>query len=156
MASISMELRGLKEAQRATERAIQEMHGPPLLNAMRDATLAVTRTARMEAKSDTGRYRASIVPDVTMHGSTVVGVVGTNVRHAPFAVLDTRPHWPPRHALEVWARRHRIPVFLVMRAIARRGTRGDQSLIKGLEQNAERIVQLLDRGVELILRNWEK
>lgn len=36
----------------------------------------------------------------------------------------SRPHFPPLKALEGWAERHNIPVFLVARKIAREGTKG--------------------------------
>lgn len=42
--------------------------------------------------------------------------------YAVFVEEGTRPHFPPREALQGWADRHGIPVFLVQRKIAREGT----------------------------------
>ena len=104
------------------ERAVRELRGTPMLNAMRDSTLFVTRDAKINAPVDSGRLRASITPEVRTAGETVEGVVGSNVTYAPYVELGTRPHWPPLAALEVWARRHHTSAFLVARAIAERGT----------------------------------
>jgi len=145
---ISLTVAELRQAQRDTEAIIRNLGGPPLLQALRDSTLLVQRTARRYAKVDTGQYRASITPTVETSGRTVRGIVGSNLAHAPYAVLDTKPHWPPIAALQVWARRHGISAFLVARAIARRGTRGDRSLMRGLEENAARIYLLIAKAVD--------
>lgn len=44
-------------------------------------------------------------------------------KYAVFVEEGTRPHWPPIKALQGWADRHDIPVFMVARAIALRGTK---------------------------------
>lgn len=150
-ASVRLELHGLKEAQQKAEQVARDLDGPPMVQAMRDATLLVERTAKQEASVDTGRYRASITPEVRSHGSVVEGIVGSNLEYAPYVVLGTRPHMPPIAALQVWARRHGVSAYVAARAIARRGTRGDQSLIKGIEQNAERISRLLGDAVGRIV-----
>lgn len=146
-ASISLELRGLKEAQAKQIQVMTDLHGPPLVQAVRDSALIVTRTARQESSVDTGRLRASITPEVRVMGETVEGVVGSNVVYAPYAILGTRPHFPPISALTAWARRHGVEAHLVARAIARRGTKGDQSLIKGIEQNAPAIYRKIEAAV---------
>ena len=155
--AVSVEIRGAREAQRAADRTIKALTGEPIIQGMRQAVLLVIRTARQEAKVDSGRYRSSITGDVRTIATRVEGVVGSNVVHAPWAVLDTRPHWPPRTPeLERWARRHGIPVFLVQRAIARHGTKGDQSLFLGIEQNADRIFRLLQDATAKACDTWEK
>ncbi len=145
-ASVSLEVRGLREAQKAQMDALAALSGPPMVQAMRDATLITTATARRLAKVDIRRYRASITPEVQVAGDVVKGIVGSNVEYSPYVVLDTRPHFPPLAALQVWARRHGVSAYLVARKIARRGTKGDQSLIRGVTDNAERIYQLLERA----------
>lgn len=150
-APVRVELRGVLEARAKADQVVRDLSGAPMLTAMRDATMLVTRTARQEAVVDRGLYRASIVPAIETRGAQVVGIVGSNAAHAPYAVLGSRPHWPPMQALVGWARRHGIDVFLVARAIARRGTRGDRSLIIGLERNTNQITSLLARAVTRIV-----
>src|SRR5512135_1298247 len=101
----------------------RDVTGEPMIEAMRDSTLVVTRSARQNAPVDIGRLRASIVPEVRQRDRIVVGIVGSNVVYAPYQEFGTRPHWPPLAALEVWARRHGLTAFLVARAISRRGTK---------------------------------
>ena len=142
-----VELKLLKEVQAEADRLMREMGGPPLVQAMRDATMIATRTARKEAKVDRGIYRASIVPNIEARQGEVIGIIGSNLAYAPFVVFDTKPHWPRISELTVWARRHGITAFLVARSIARKGTKGDRSLMKGIEQNVERIIALIERAV---------
>jgi len=144
---IKIELEGLKELRKEADRIVSDLQGPPMLQAMRDATMLVTRTARQVATVDTGRYRNSIVPAVSTRANVVEGIVGSNLSYAPYVVLGTRPHYPPLAALQVWARRHGISARAVQRAIGRRGTKGDRSLIRGIEENAPRIAQLLGQAV---------
>jgi hypothetical protein len=100
---------------------------------------------------NTGRLRASITPAVRVRGNTVEGVVGSNVKYAPFVELNTRPHWPPLAALEVWARRHHTTAYVVARAIARRGTYGKHYLERAFKDNAERIYSRLATAVHRIV-----
>jgi hypothetical protein len=149
----SAELHGLIEAQREATRIATELSGAPIVQATRDATLLVTRTSRQFAKVDTGRWRASITPEVRVMGQQVVGVVGSNLAYAPFAHEDTRPHWPPIAALVPWARRHHVSAYVIARAISRRGTKGDQAIYRGLQENLTNIVALYERAVGKIVRS---
>ena len=151
MATVDLEVRGLIETQRNLEGIVRDLHGPPILQAMRTATLIVTRDAKVNAPVDTGRLRASITPEVRLDGDTVQGVVGSNVVYAPFLEMGTRPHFPPIAALEVWASRHGTSAFLVARAIARRGTKAHKFLTRAFEDNRQRIIDTLERGVNGIV-----
>ena len=110
--AISIEIKGLKELQRKTEQMVQDLHGAPMLDAMRDSTLLVERKARQNAPVDTGRLRASILPEIRATSDEVLGVVGSNVAYAPYMELGTgifagrQRHRPPGGALELWASRH--------------------------------------------------
>ena len=151
MTNVSVEIQGLEEAQAKAEQVAQDLRGPPFVQGMRDATLIVTRDAKINAPVDTGRLRASITPEVRPHGPTVQGVVGSNVVYAPFQELGTRPFWPPLSALEVWARRHGTTAFLVARAIATRGIKAKRYLQRALEDNADRIFRLIGKTVGAIV-----
>lgn len=171
-ARVSLELKGLREQQREAERIVRELGGGPMVEAMRQATMLVQGTAKREAKVDTGMYRASITPAVSVHGTVVEGIVGSNLKYAPYVVLDTRPHWPPIEAIRQWVHRKGIGgrvlgqgrirrasasvergiAFLIARKIARRGTKGDRSLMLGIERNAPRIYALFERAVVRVLR----
>lgn len=155
-AQISAEIKGLKETQRNLEQAARDLRGTPIVNAMRDATLIVTRDAKRNAPVDTGRLRASITPAVSIAGETIQGVVGSNVTYAPYVELGTRPHWPPISALEVWAQRHHTSAFLVARAISRRGTKAVEYLQRAFRDNRDKIEARFNKAVEQITKDANK
>lgn len=150
--SVSVEVQGLREVQNNMERIVRDLHGPPMLQAFRDATLKVQRDARIATPVDTGRLRASITPEVRAEGQDVIGVVGSNVVYAPYVEMGTRPHWPPRNALEVWASRHGIDVFLVARAISIRGTPAHRMLQNSFEKNRDYVVKRVAQAVAQTIR----
>lgn len=127
-ANTRLETKAFRLLQDIMERRIRALRGDRLLNAMRSVTLEVQRRAKQNAPVDTGRLRASIIPDVVTRGNVVRGIVGSNVVYAPFMEFGTKPHWPPLAALEVWARRHHTSAFVVARAIATRGIRARRFL----------------------------
>jgi phage gpG-like protein len=154
MSELRLELKGLREEQARMTKIVADLHGEPMLEGMRNATLLVTRDAKRFAPVDTGRLRASIIPEIRVSGPTQIqGVVGSNVEYAPFVELGTKPHWPPVGALEVWARRHGISAFLVARAISRRGTKAVKYLERAFDQNISRIVGYIDAAVKSIIRS---
>lgn len=156
-AEVKVQLKGLKETQAKMEQVVRDMSGPLMFNAMRDAALIVTRTAKKLAPVDTGRLRASITPDVVkLPAGGVMGVVGSNLEYAPYMELGTgvfagnsAVKMPPPSALELWAQRHGIASgFLVARAIWRRGgLEARKFLERGVTENQEKIRKLLSRVV---------
>lgn len=149
--AINVEIRGLEEAQRKAEQLVTDMFGEPMLEAMRDSTLYVQRDAKRLAPVDTGRLRASITPSIRQENG-ILGVVGSNVKYAPYMELGTKPHWPPLSALETWARRHGTTAFLVARAIAMRGTKAREFLQGAVKENMNRIYRRIERAVRDIVR----
>ena len=79
--ALKAEIRGLKAAQKAMTAIVRELNGTPILNAMRDATLIVLRSAKINVPVDTGRLNASITPEVKQAGTQVIGIVGTKVKY---------------------------------------------------------------------------
>ena len=149
--TIDIEVKGLIETQKKLEQVLTDLHGAPMVDAMRDATLLVTRDAKILAPVDTGRLRASITPDVTQRGNDVVGIVGSNVVYAAFQEVGTRPFWPPISALETWARRHGTSAYLVALGISKRGIKAKRYLQGAFEKNQSRIIDLLDRAIHTII-----
>ena len=149
---IDLEVKGLIEARRKQEQMIRDVRGAPILNAMRDATLLVTRDAKINAPVDTDRLRASITPEIRTMGDEIVGVVGSNVAHAPYMEFGTAPHFPPVGALDIWAERHGgANAFLIARAISRSGLAARKFLQKAFESNKDRIIKRFDRALNEIV-----
>lgn len=146
MAEIDIEINGLKETQAEMERIVRDLRGEPFLNGMRRATMLVQRSAKQKAPVDTGRLRASITPEVRWQGNTAVGVVGSNVKYAPFVELGTRPHFVPQKYIGVWASRHGLDnagLFV--------SGKPQPFLQPAFEENAAKIVQILGDTVATII-----
>lgn len=150
--AVDIEVNGLLQTQRQLERTAANLHGTPVLNAFREATLILQRDAKINSPVDTGRLRASITPEVQSLGEDILGIVGSNVVYAPFMELGTRPHWPPLSALEVWARRHGTTAYIVCRAISKRGNLARHYLQNAFEKNRDWIIARIERGVQEALQ----
>lgn len=151
---LGVEIQGLLETQRKMEQVVRDLRGDAFLQGMRDATLLVTRDAKILAPVDMGPLRASITPEVkaSPFAQQVQGIVGSNKSYAPPQELGTRPFWPPLAALETWARRHGTTAFVVARAIAARGIRPKRFLQQAFEQNQTAIKNLLGNVVTRIVQ----
>jgi HK97 gp10 family phage protein len=148
---MSVTVNGLKETQEYLKGIGDKFTGRGMWLGMKEATMKVTRDAKQLAPVDTGRLRASITPSV--RGTKVVeGIVGSNVKYAPYMELGTKRFWPPISALEPWARRHGIPAFLVARSIARYGIAARPFLSKAFEQNAQWIRRRFEEVVRKAIR----
>lgn len=159
-----MEVRGEIEARDKLLQTARDLNGAPFMASMTEAALIVERSAKQNAPVDTGRLRGSIAHEVRTSsalggGVNVQGVVGSNVKYAPYMELGTgtfvgRPrYFPPPSALEVWAKRHGTTAHAVAFAIWKRGgLKPRRYLQRAFEDNKARIVAILGRGVSGIVR----
>lgn len=139
-------VRGVEEVEDKLEQTERDLHGSPFAKGMKDATLVVMRSARALAPVDLGRLRSSIAPEVRISGKEVQGVVGSNVKYAPYQELGTRPHFVPAIYIGAWAAKHGfgytgLPV----------SGKAKRFLQKAFEQNKAKIVRLLERAVGRIV-----
>lgn len=136
---------------RKKEQMVRDLRGNEMVQGMRQATLLVVRSAKEGAPRDTGRLVNSIQPDINIRGSSIVGVVGSNVDYAPYMEMGTGVfagggrHFPPPAALDVWARRHGFDNgFQVALAIYKRGgLRPRKFLENAIVQNESQIVAII-------------
>ena len=158
---IDVETTGAKETVKGLETIVAGMTGA-LVDGMRQSTayLAAQATANLVGYQspsvggvDIGRLRASIPPSpvVSVSGPVVQGVVGSNVDYAPYVEYDTRPHWPPIDALQLWAERHGTSAFLVARAISQRGTKGKRFLGRAVDKGRAKIAEFIGRAIGRLL-----
>ena len=103
------------------EQVVKDLDGPPVVRAMRTATLLVQRDARIYAPVDTGRLRASITPQVVQMAEVVEGIVGSNVSYA---------RWQEE---------------------GNRYMKGKRFLQRAYEQNKERIMRMFEQVVRGIV-----
>lgn len=145
MAFISTEIKGALELKNKLEQVAEDLHGKPMVNTMRKATLMIARDAKINLSRSTtgvryptvnsGQLRNSITPEVkTTRGIIPVlqGVVGSNLKHAPYMEMGTgipagrARHVPPIWALKKWIEQKnrggkKLNPYTVQRAIAKRG-----------------------------------
>jgi phage gpG-like protein len=162
---IDAEILGLKEvAEKLDQLASEAGHGSfTLTGALQESTgkaaLLVTRSARKNAPVDTGRLRASITPEVVTRDNVVRGIVGSNVKYAPYMELGTRPHTPPWDPIYRWALRKtrgnisqaRALAAGAIRAISRRGNIALRFLQRALDDNADKIFNLIGDAIKRII-----
>lgn len=148
---LEVDIRGLQELQQKVDQVVTDLHGRPMLNGMRRATLLVVTDAKKLVPVDTGRLRSSITPEIRAEGNNVIGVAGSNVLYAPYVETGTKPHFPPPAALRVWASRHGVSAHAVAISISRRGTKGVHYMQRAFDQNQGRIKALIGNAVEEIV-----
>lgn len=170
MADIDIEVKGLIELQRKTEQMVADLHGVPILDAMRDSVLVIQRDAKINAPVNTGRLRASITPGISAMGDSIEGVVGTNVEYAPYVEFGTKPHFPPILAIAAWVHKKGFAgkfkgrsaageqsiaeLYIAMQIalkIAARGTKAHQYLQPAFESNQTAIIARFDRALDMVV-----
>jgi hypothetical protein len=72
--------------------------------------------------------------------------------YAVYMEEGTKPHMPPRDALQGWADRHGIPVFLVQKAIAENGTEPRYMFRDTFEDFSKETEREAPRFVDAVLR----
>ena len=155
----SVDVKGMKETQAKVEQTVRDIRGTPMLNAFRSATLLVQRDAKRLSPVDSGRLRASIMPEVRTEGNNIMGVVGSKVIYAPYMEFGTgtpagnSPHVPPMSVLGVWAARHGMSTYSVWLAIVMRGgLRPRRYLQQAFEQNESKIIGLIEDAADRIVK----
>lgn len=147
-----MVVHGLKETQTKLTKALSDLQGPPMMEAMRDSVLMVQRDARKAAPVFSGELRASILPEIrhSWLGGELTGVVGSNVKHALFMEKGTRPHFPPVAALQAWARRKGLNAFVIARAISKKGLKPRKFLQNAHDENKPKIIKKFEAALKRI------
>ena len=133
-----------------------ELLGDALKHVLGQAALMVEREAKIGTPVDTGRLWASWVSIVDASPVPLWAKVHTDVPYTLFVEEDTRPHFPPPHALEGWAHRHGIPTFAICIAIARHGTKGKHMLAKAVEKTQEKLGSILKEAENMIKERFNK
>jgi len=152
---VDYKVQGEIELQEKINQMIRDLHGQPVLDAMRQSTLEVEGEAKNNLVSwqnkqvggvDRGDLRSSITPEVTTRGDVVIGIVGSKLEYAPHVEYDCRKHFPPISALTLWAERHHTSAYLVAISIARKGTIGKKYIRNAIEKKRQTIHDLFKKA----------
>jgi hypothetical protein len=130
--------------------------GEPMRGFFNKSTVTIQRNVQLLTPVDQGRLYSSITTEVDLSPMPQYGKVGTNLQphYAPDVEFGTRPHWPPISAIQGWANRHGIPVFLVARKIARYGTKGKFMFRDGAKRSMGDIGIFLANAASEIESRW--
>lgn len=150
---LTVEIQGLEKLRR---KARPEVLGPPVRDFMLQTVQLIEAEVKQRTPVDTGPLHASITHRVDPAPWPLWGEVGTNVRYAPAVEYGTAPHVVPREEIEPWARRHHIPVEVVIAAIARAGTRPRYMFDKGMAAAQKKIPALVRMLAAMVERAWAR
>ena len=91
-------------------------------NELRDLGRRYVKVLQEEAPKDTGALQKGISFDTYVKKPDVELRITSKASYTVYVLRGTRPHSAPWSALQGWADRHGIPVFLVWRSIKLHGT----------------------------------
>ena len=153
--AINLRLEGAPELTRALLRSPEALAAAQS-RAMTRSLLLVEADARRNVRHDTRRLMNSMTHEQHGRGTSLTGRVGPSVQYGLYVERGRLPNKPPppKRALRGWARRHGIPesaLYVVARAIGRRGIKARPFLVPAYLRNAERIVRLFaDAGAGVV------
>lgn len=129
-----VEIKGLDELLSALKRA-PEITAKHLNTAIKRTLTIYERESKKNTPIDTGNLRNNVENKF----GNLQGYLMFRAKYAAAVHEGTKPHWPPKNILEVWARRHgaknpKSAAFLIGRKIARKGTSARPFLRNAVER----------------------
>lgn len=122
---------------------------------MKKSILQLERDAKTFAPSSEGTLRKGIKSTIRPLQSVVRAMAG----HSVYVHEGTRPHFPPitpGSPLERWARKKNIPVFVVARSIARKGTKAQPFFDESIEANETKVRRWFGDALQNIINDIKK
>ena len=89
---MTVEVEELQRVQTYIEDLVGDLHGPPVLEAMKEATLMLERGVKLNMQRDwfdTGRSMSSVTPDIKVTNRVLTGAAGSNVTYVPYGEFGT-------------------------------------------------------------------
>ena len=129
----------------------------PIMTMLKKSALMIEQKAKLKATVDTGHMRRGIKTFL----SPLQAVIEATEKYSAFVEMGTRPHWPPRKALQPWARRHGFPpgmkgASMLAAAIAKRGTKAQPFMMPALEESKNAIQGLIQQAANQIRERWRR
>ncbi len=124
---LRIEIKGLEELKKKLTGS--RLLSGPMRKGMERIGQAGELIAKREVPVDTGTLRRGQTHQVDKKDPPEFVHIGSDLQYARFVHGDfderkrrTRPHFPSASALEGWARRHGVPLWPLLKGIAKRGT----------------------------------
>lgn len=147
--NVNIKIQGLKELTAALKRW-PEVSVKHIDDGIKKSMYEIERETKPRTPVDTSRLMGSYRTDLT----PLRGEIGLTANYAAAVHEGTRPHWPPfgpGTALALWAKHKDIPVFLVARAISRKGTKGQPFLLEGVKAAVPAIERRMKEAMEALM-----
>lgn len=93
-----------------------------LLGIVADTSQNIRMDAIAAAPVDLGELRNNIRETIIERKDMISGDVLSAATYSAYVEYGSRPHWTGKQNLQGWADRHGIPVYLVQKSIAEKGT----------------------------------
>ncbi len=129
---------------------------------LREALLLLEREIKRLTPEGAGpiHIRDTIFSRVENRGEAAWGLVGTPFSYGESLEYGTKPHFPPIAMIHYWVEKKlgltgkeaKSAAFCIARAISKRGTKGGHMFEKGFEMNESRVVGILERIPEDIVK----
>lgn len=157
MGEFTIQVEGLEELQKALEQFPGEWEKFAKV-AMGQGLAALVSGVHEDAQKDTGVTAGSVGSEIVRGpGSEIIGKVGSNLPHAPYALEYGRlpGKMPPVDVIEEWAARHGMEGmgFVIARAIGARGVKAPKTMSTVLAKKKDQVVRLFEQGIERVLRS---
>lgn len=154
---IVIEITGLEELQKVLAQYPEEW-ARTTKDAMGQGLAVLESSVKEDARADTGVTAGSVGSEIVAGmGSEILGKVGSNLPHAPYALEYGREpgKMPPPQIIEEWAGRHGMKGmgFIIARAIGARGVSAPHTMTNTLRKKKNQVVRLIGEGVTRALRN---
>ncbi len=154
----SMTIEGLDELK--LKLVDKPVYKEPMLRALEKSAIVVESEAKRLTPVDTGRLRASISHRMGGQSTNPFAEVGTNIKYGIYVHEGRRAgaKMPPPGALSKWAGSHGFGknVFVLARAISRKGIKPRRFLTDALVKSKDKILGYISRAASEIEGLWGK
>jgi len=145
---IRLEIKNVKELRDAIK-SYPQVSTQEVNTAINKSLIHVQREAIEEAPVGvTGKLRSSWKLKV----QNLEGYLRNKMKYAIYVHEGTKPHWVSRKHLQKWADVKGIPVFLVQKAIATKGTKANPFLKRAVEKSQSAVDNYFDEALDNIMK----
>lgn len=148
---ITVEITGDAETAAELQRINSDLSGERLEDLWRSAVEVVSEVVRERVPRDLGYLAGSIEEEIIYVDEDIAGTIYSDRFYAPFQERGTDPYFPNVDALEDWAERRGLSVYVVCRAIASRGLEPRRYMTGPLEEKADEVFELIGGGVGQVI-----
>lgn len=127
-----------------------EVAEPEINNAINRSLLRIKREAVLNAPVGVSGAGDNLRDKWNIVLGRFEGSISSGKKYALGVEKGTAPHWVPTEQLKPWADKKGIPVFLVQRSIAKKGTRAQPFFAPAVETAREGINQEFTTALENI------